>query len=198
MRVGQPFRRYFVSHRNSQKIVLACSLALGVSTVHAAGQANLVAALAKSKLTLADGIRQATHDGEVAISAKFEFDDTGKLSLSVYSATKGLCVAAEENVLEELAGSPEQSAWKPEVEVFKDVPHVARSSEQLALLSLARLTLLDLIGKVQPAHRGTVFSITPEIKQHKPVAVVLVANGGKVTELTYNLLDGKLMETRRP
>jgi len=97
----------------------------------------------------------------------------GKLSLSVYTATKGVSTPAEENVLEELSGSPEQTPWKPEVEVFKDVPHVARSSEQLTLMSLTRFTLLDLIGKLQPAQRGTVFSITPEIKQHKPVAVVL-------------------------
>jgi hypothetical protein len=187
-----------MSQRHIRELVLACSLALGASAAHCAGQADLVAALAKSKLTLADGIREATKDGGVAISAKFEFDDAGKLSLSVYSAKKGISVAAEENVLEELSGSPEQSPWKAEVEVFKDGPHVARSSEQLALLSLTRLTLLDLISKAQPAHRGIVFSITPEIKQRKPVAVVLVANGGKVTELTYNLLDGKVMETRHP
>ena len=185
--------------RHIQRLALACSLALGVGAAHAAStQADLVAALTKSKLTLADGIREATHDGAVAISAKFEFDDAGKLSLSVYSAKKGLSTAAEENVLEELAGSPEQTPWRPEVEVFKDVPHVARSSEQLTLLSLTRVTLLDLIGKAQQAQRGTVFSITPEIKQHKPVAVTLIASGGKVTELTYNLLDGKLMETRHP
>jgi len=181
-----------------QRFILACSLAIGVNAVHAADQADLVAALAKSKLTLSDGIHQATSGGGAAISAKFEFDDEGKLSLSVYSATKGLSVAARENVLEELAGSPEQSPWKPEVEVFKDVPHIARSSEQLTLLSLTRLTLLDLIGTAQAAQRGTVFSITPEIKQHKSVAVVLVASAGKVTELTYSLSDGKLLETRHP
>ena len=181
-----------------QRLILACSFALGVSAVHAASQAELVAALAKSRLTLTDGIRQAAGDGGVALSAKFEFDDAGKLSLSVYSAQKGLSVAAQENVLEELAGSPEQSPWKPEVEVFKDAPHVARSSEQLRLLSRARFTLLDFIDKAQAAQRGIVFSITPENKRHKPVAVVLVADGGKVTELTYSLLDGKLLATRHP
>lgn len=186
-----------MSYKYSQRLILISALVLGVSTVHAAPQGDLVAALAKSKLTLADGIRQITKTGDLAISAKFEFDDNGKLSLSVYSAQKGLSVAPEENILQELAGDPEQSPWKPDIEVFKDVPHVARSSEQLTVLSLARLTLLDVINKVQEKHLGTVFSITPEIRQHKPVVIVLVANNGKVTELTYNLLDGALIATRR-
>lgn len=184
--------------RHVQSLILACSLALGVNTAHAASQADLVAALTKSKLTLTDGIRQATSDGGVAISAKFEFDDEGKLSLSVYSAKKGLSVAAKENVLEEISGSPEQSPWKPEVAVFKDAAHIARSSEQLLVLSRTQLTLLDFIDKAQTARHGIVLSITPKNKAHKPVAVVLIADGGKVTELTYNLSDGKLLATRRP
>ncbi|MDB5955464.1 MAG: hypothetical protein JWP60_2072 [Ramlibacter sp.] len=36
------------------------------------------------------------------------------------------------------------------------------------------------------------------IKQHKPVAVLLVADGGNVIELTYDLLDRKLMQMRHP
>jgi hypothetical protein len=154
----------------------------------AASQAALVAALSKSKVSLADGIRQATKAGDVAISAKFEFDDAGKLSLSVYTAEKGLAVPPEENVLKELSGSPEQSPWNPEVEVFKDVPHTARSAEQLTLMSLSRLTLLDVINRAQKSQPGTVFSVTPEVKQHKAVAMVLVTRNGKVTERSYNLL----------
>lgn len=181
-----------------QRLILVCSLALGVSVVQAASQADLVAALSKSKLTLADGIRQATSDGEAALSAKFEFDDQGKLSLSVYAAKNGVSVAAKKNVLEELSGSPEESPWKPGVEVFKDSPHVARSSQQLKLMSHTRLSLLDLIEKAQAAQRGIVFSITPKLKGSRPVAVVLVADGPKVAELTYALSDGKLVNTRRP
>lgn len=177
--------------------LVVCAVGLAAGAAHCADQADLVKALSKSKLSLADGIRAASKDGAAAISAKFEFDDAGKLSLSVYTATKGTAVPAEDNVLQELSGSPQESAWKPEVEVFKDVPHVARSAEQLALLSLTKITLLDLIAKAQPAHPGTVVSITPQVRRHKPVAVVLIANGGKLTELTYQLVDGKLIETRR-
>src|SRR5437762_5885318 len=86
-------------------------------------------ALGKSKLSLLAGIRQASQGSAKAISAKFELED-GKLSLSVYTAEKGLAVPAEKNVLQELSGSPEQDKWTPKVEVFKDVPHVARSAER--------------------------------------------------------------------
>ena len=94
-----------------QRLVLASALTLGVTTAHAAeaSQSDLVAALPKSKLTLAEGMRQAAKPGEAVISAKFEFDDNGKLSLSVYTAEKGLSVDSEKNVLKELSGSPEQT-----------------------------------------------------------------------------------------
>src|SRR5262245_43873678 len=97
----------------------------------------LLEALGKSKHSLLDGLRQAESANGVPISAKFEMED-GKLSLSVYTAGKGLNVPAEQNVLQELSGSPETEQWTPNVEVFKDVPHVARSSEQLTLMALGK------------------------------------------------------------
>jgi hypothetical protein len=143
----------------------------------------LVQALQKSKHSLLDGIRQANQGSAAAISAKFELDG-GKLSLSVYTAEKGLDVPAEKNVLQELSGSPEQDKWSPSVEVFKDVPHVARSSEQLALMAVGHKSLADMVGEVEKKYPGTVFSITPAVKNHRPVAVILVAQKGKVRTVT--------------
>jgi len=174
--------------------LLIAALTIGSAHAYDGDQAKLVGALKQSKLTLADGIRQAAKNGAAVISAKFEFDDAGKLSLSVYSAQRGAAMAPESNVLQELSGSPEQAAWAPQVEVFKDVEHVARSSEQLTLLALSRVTLLDLVGRIEPARDGVVFSVMPHVRQHRPVAVALVAKDGKVTELTYSLADGKLLE----
>lgn len=110
--------------------LLIAALPAGSAHAYDGDPAKLAGALKQSKLTLADGIRQAGRNGAAVISAKFEFDDAGKLSLSVYAAQKGTATAPEGNVLEELSGSPEQAAWAPQVEVFKDVEHVARSSEQ--------------------------------------------------------------------
>jgi hypothetical protein len=145
----------------------------------------LLESLAKSKLSLLEGFRQAEKSHGAVISGKFEMED-GKLSLSVYTAEKGLNVPAEQNVLEELSGSPGDK-WKPKVEVFKDVEHISRSAEQLAIVALGRTSLVDLVARVQKAQGGTVISVKPMIKNHKPVAEVLVANKGKVTKLVRPL-----------
>lgn len=153
----------------------------------------LLKALSKSKLSLADGIRQAvTKDGEISISAKFEMEGD-ELSLSVYTAEKGLKADAEHNILKELAGNPCGDKWKPETEVFKDVKHVSRSAQQITLMSLSKCTLVDIIEKAQKKQAGIVFSITPVMKDRKGWFVVLVADEGKVVELTFDL-DGKMPE----
>src|SRR6266480_3382611 len=146
----------------------------------------LLEALGKSQLTVLDGVRQAAKGGAVPISAKFELED-GKLSLSVYTAEKGLSVPAEKNVLQELSGSPEGDKWTPNVEVFKDVPHVARSSEQLTLMALGKASLTNIIARVQKTQSGTVFSVTPVISNHRAVAEVLVADDGKVKKVLQPL-----------
>jgi hypothetical protein len=162
---------------------------LGTSSARAEDSKDaqaLIEALGKSKVSLLNGIRQAAKGGAAPISAKFELED-GKLSLSVYTAEKGLSVAPEANVLQELSGSPEQDKWEPKVEVFKDVPHVARSSEQLTLMALGKSSLANAIARAQKAQPGTVFSVTPVIRNHKAVAEVLVADKGKVIKLMQPL-----------
>jgi len=146
----------------------------------------LLAALPQSKLTLLDGVRQSAKGSAVPISAKFELED-GKLSLSVYTAEKGLSVIPEKNVLQELSGSPTENKWEPKVEVFKDVPHVARSSQQLTLMALGKASLVQIIERVEKSQSGTVFSVTPVIRNHKPMAEVLVADKGKVSRLMQPL-----------
>jgi uncharacterized membrane protein YkoI len=154
---------------------------------------KLLAALPKSKHTLEDGIKQAAKGSEVPISAKFEMDDDegkNELSLSVYVAEKGLGVNAEQNVFKELGGDPEGAAWKPEVEVFKDVEHVSRSAEQLTIMALSKMTLAEVIAKAQKDQSGTVYSVNPKMRDRKAVFVVLVANQGKSVELAYDAITG--------
>jgi hypothetical protein len=175
-------------------VVLASAVVIsGDRPVRAGGDddtAQLLKALPKSKVSLARGIQQAAAKApEAAISAKFELED-GKLSLSVYTAENGLGADAEHNTLKELAASPEGEKWSPEVEVFKDVPHVSRASEQLALMSLTKLSILDVVKKAEKDQPGTVFSITPVQQDHRGQFVVLVAADGKVVELHYDLMTG--------
>ena len=158
---------------------------------------KLLQALPKSKHTLAEGIKHAGAKApESVISAKFELED-GKLSLSVYTAEKGLETDAEHNVLKELAGSPEAAEWKPEVEVFKDIAHVSRASQQLTIMSGARYSLLDILEKVEKDQPGTVFSITPILRDKKAEVVVLVAADGKVVELRYDPMSSIRMKTKK-
>ena len=147
----------------------------------------LLKALSNSKHSLADGIRRATKSAEVPISAKFELDDNGKLSLSVYTAENELTTDAEHTVLKELSGSPEGAAWNPEVEVFKDPEHLKRAAEQQTLMALSQMSLLDVIAKAQKQQPGTVFSVTPVVVGHQPKFNVLVANNGRVIALAYDL-----------
>ncbi len=146
--------------------------------------AALLKVLSNSKHSLADGIRQATKSTEVPISAKFELNDNGKLSLSVYTAENGLTNDAEHNVLKELSGSPEAAEWNPEVEVFKDPEHLKRAAAQQTLMAVSKMSLLDVIAKAQKQQPGTVFSITPVVVGHQPKFNVLVANNGRVITLT--------------
>jgi len=67
--------------------------------------------------------------------------------------------------------------------VFKDVEHVARSAEQLTLMALGKTSLADVIERIQKSQSGTVFSITPVIRNHRPMAEVLVADNGKVKRM---------------
>ena len=153
--------------------------------------AALVQALSGSKTSLLEGLRQVGKGEEAAISAKFEFDDNHKLSLSVYTAEKGVKVDAEHNVLKEFSGSPEQPAWAPQAEVFKDIPHVARASEHLTLMSVSHFTLADIVAMTQKRHKGTVFSATPAVLGKHPVAVVLIADKGKVVEHDIDMVTGQ-------
>jgi hypothetical protein len=171
-------------------LVLSAAAVTGFASIRSGADdsAALVKALAKSKHSLAEGIKQVSKGTETAISAKFEFDDAGKLSLSVYTAEKGLLVDAEHNALKEYGGSPEQAAWAPGVEVFKDVPHVARASAQLTLMAISEQSLLDVVAKAEKENKGQTLSITPMLDGRKPVFAVQIVSGDKVVDAKYPLL----------
>ena len=172
----------------TKALALAALAALPAARAEEADPAALLRALPKAKTTLAQGIAHAAQAPAVPISAKFELDDLGQLSLSVYTAAKGVGGEAEHVALQELSGSPESGTWSPEVETFSDPEHVARASGQQTLMSLTRLSLLEVVRKA--AQHGTVFSVTPEVRNRKPVFAVLVASKEKAHEITYDLVTG--------
>ena len=143
--------------------MMAIGLAFGIITASAQTSAKsyddeettaLLKVLNNSKVSMAEGVQQLTKGSEAAISAKYELDDNKKLSLSIYTAEKGLGEDPEHNVLKEFSGSPEKAPWTPEAEVFKDIPHASRASGQLTLMALARHSLGDFISMAQKQHKG--------------------------------------------
>jgi len=170
-------------------ILMTVALALAAGGSKNGGQDDLLKVLPKAKLSLADGIKQLTKGNEVAISGKFEMHE-GHLALSVYTVEKGLGEDPEHNVLKEFLGSPEGAEWKPEVEVFKDVPHVSRSAMQLTIMSLSKVTLLDVIAKAEKDGKGMVYSINPKLRDRKAVFVVLVSADGKSSDFLYDAMTG--------
>lgn len=156
----------------------------------------LLRVLNNSKVSMAEGVQQLTKGGEAAISAKYELDDNKKLSLSVYTAEKGLQEDPEHNVLKEFSGSPEKAPWVPEAEVFKDIPHVSRASGQLTLMALAKRPLSDFITMAHKQHTGKVFSAIPEVQNRRPVLVVLIADKDKVSEVRYDLETGHVIAAK--
>src|SRR5829696_1949895 len=156
------FRRRFANLIKCLAVVLAvlCGTLTGYDGVlaqHQEGEAGvLLGMLKESKISLADGIRQAEKAYGPAISAKFEMKGD-KLVLSVYTAKEGLSKDSEHNVLMELIGDATKAEWEPETEVFEDKPHIARSAMHLTVLQLTKLTLEDIVKKASAKQRGTVY-----------------------------------------
>jgi hypothetical protein len=173
-----------------RKFIAATLLALGTCLAAQAadsGDADTVSRLATSKHTLVEAIRQAEKSNGSVISAKFEYED-GKLWLGVYAAKNGRAADAEHNTLIEMKGEPNAAAWKPETEVFADKEHLTRSATQLTLMQLTKASLADLVTQASAGKSGTPYSATPEVKNGKPVVVVMIATpDGKTQAVNVDL-----------
>jgi hypothetical protein len=145
----------------------------------------LLKALSKAKISLAEGIKQVTKPPESAISAKFEMDDKGQLVLSIYTAEKGLGVAADQNVLKEISGSAESESWNPQGEAIKDPSDLSDAKTQLGIMSGANCSLLDVIEKAEA--KGTVISVIPVTRRGKSFFDVDVVSKGRKTGLAFDL-----------
>src|SRR5215470_8946235 len=99
--------------------------------------------LQQSMMSLSDGIALAEAQQGPTIEAKFELDDSGKLSLSLYPAGQAIDVDAERNKFQELAGDPTVSPFNGSLEVFQDQEHLTRSARDLTLIQLSNLTVAD-------------------------------------------------------
>lgn len=180
--------------KSALSVSICAAMIMGASTSRSETNNDLALCqeITKAKASLSDGIRQSAKS-EVPISAKFEFDDHGKLSLSVYTAAKGIGVDAEGNELKEWAGSPEGGQWRATAETFKDAEHVARASEQLTLMALTSRTLGEIAAKADKEQLGSPYAITPVVREKKAFFEVRFLNKGKIAEAKYDLFTGSKM-----
>ncbi len=170
--------------------ILNCQRVLAEDEEQERDSGALLRALSQSQVSLSDGIKKSTKGAEVPISAKYELDEKDKLSLSVYTAEKGLNVDPQSNTFKEISGSPVSATWNPEAEVIKDEDDVKAAKEQLTVLSKAKVSLLDIVEKAAKENQGTVFAATPEMEDNKSVIEVKVAKDDNVSEHHYDIASG--------
>ena len=138
---------------------------------------NDLSILKQSKISLADGIDQASAIGPV-IEAKFELDDNQKLSLSIYPL-------GAQGAFQELSGDPTVSPFAGALAVFQDQEHITRSARDLTLTQLSRLTLADAVRRGSGS--GSVFWAIPTIRYARAGYGVYAMRG---TEARYRFIDG--------
>jgi len=99
-----------------------------------------------SKISMADAAKQVEAATGTVIECKFEPDDSGKLSLSLYPVGKAVSVDAKNNLFQEASGDPTATSFAPGLDVFHDFEHLAVSTRDLTLVQLSQRTLRDAIG----------------------------------------------------
>lgn len=102
-----------------------------------------LAVLKSAKISMYDALVAAEKKHGKTIEAKFELDDSGKLSLSIYPVGKGLDIDAERNTFFELAGDPTTKSFNPSKTEFKvpDAEHLTRSARELTIVQAAGIDL---------------------------------------------------------
>jgi len=138
-----------------------------------------------SKIAMADGLAQAAQTGPV-IEAKFEPDDSGNLSLSIYPA-KSLDLDSERNVFQELSGDPTHAPWMTGLETFHDFEHLTRSSRDLTLRQLSSFGIEDVVHEVEEGG-AKVYWAVPTIQEGRAGYGVWALYNDKDGEYTF--VDG--------
>jgi hypothetical protein len=142
--------------------------------------------LRQSNISLGDGIAQVTRDQGPVIEAKFELDDSGKLSLSIYPAGQSLDTDAERNKFQEFSGDPSAKPWTGSLEVFQDQEHLTRSARDLTLIQLSAIGVADVAGSVDEDELA--FWTIPTIRRGRAGFGVYTFDGRRQH---YRFVDGR-------
>jgi hypothetical protein len=176
-------------------LTVALTVASACAHAHADADDQLIAKLPSAKISLLEGIQLAEKTSGPVTSAKFELDDNGNLSLSIYTAPQGLNTPAEANDLTELSGDPTVSPFAPQSEVFKDKEHIARASVHLTLMQMSKLNLSQIIQTATKGANGVAYSVAnPEVRNGEPVADVFFLDKHEDSvKITVNMRTGQIV-----
>jgi hypothetical protein len=139
-----------------------------------------------SKISLEAGIAQAAMTGPV-IEAKFEPDDSGNLSLSIYPV-KDAALDSERNIFQELSGDPTATPWMPGLDTFSDFQHLTRSSRDLTLVQLSSRSIAHAVHEIGE-DGGNVYWAIPTIQEGRAGYGVWALYGDE-HEARYQFVDG--------
>jgi hypothetical protein len=133
---------------------------------------------------------QALDRAGASIEAKFELDDAGQLSLSVYPLGKSADLDAERNVFQELAGDPTAATWSPALETFSDREHLLRSARDLTLIQLSQRGLRETVAQAE--RDGRVYWTVPTLHAGRAGYGIYVLDDGDGDEdsTAYRFIDG--------
>ena len=136
--------------------------------------AALIKAMSGAKVTLQQGLTAGERAGR-PISGKFEIED-GKLQLSIYTEKAGKFF---EVIVDYVSGSVAKT------EPITEGDDLAEAKAQSAAMAKAKS---DLKSATEKAARGSrAVAVTPELKDGRAVASVVVAKGGKLETVTERL-----------
>jgi hypothetical protein len=136
--------------------------------------AALIKAMGGAKVTLQQGLTASEHEGR-PISGKFEMED-GKLQLSIYTEKAGKFF---EVIVDHVSGSVAK------IEPITEGDDLADAKAQSAAMAKAKNDLKSATEKA--AAGGRAVAVTPELKNGRAVASVVVAKGGKLETVTEPL-----------
>jgi len=154
-------------------LMLALSSALASGPPSRTPDAKAVPLLGTAKVTLLQGIQQVQAKYGRVIEAKFELDDSGALSLSIYPA-KGY------DVFKEVSGSATSSPWKSSAEVIKAREDVVNSTFDLTILQQSKIGLATAVRRALAQQPGIAYWAIPTLRgKQAEIGVYVRSSDGK-------------------
>lgn len=144
-------------------------------------QAELANALSGAKVSLQQGLTASEREGQ-PISGKFEVDE-GKLQLSVYTAKDGKFF---EVIVDHMTGTIAR------VQPIAEGDDLADAKSQKTAMDRAKVKLADAVTKAKGQAKGEatdvlVVSATPELKDDRPEATIVLLQGKKFSTASERL-----------